>query len=1003
MYGSKNKSLSAESELKSAYDYLYKGDYKQCMRIIKKKMPKLKSSIDKTYFNILKLRVLRKLKHTKEEKELLTQMIEDFSKNEELYMDHDLANYFKNFLRNIDQPEAAQNIFNIQLKNKNLNDINEKEQRDIIKELVLGLQFKDIYSKCNTFLKQKNLTHEKYLILLKHEAVYYLYKNKKLPEKMTKKIFDDFVKNIELYREQTGYFDIVAQFADIFNDEETMINVLSQKKKDELIHVPLDEIKLDKLYREKKFDEIISALFKKIKENPEKCLFNDYERLINLIFFYCEENKIKIECDKVIKDINPENINKELISLEKDPNGLLKLLMELFENIKKTTGEKIVNSYKSGVLGQLMICHNIIKFNKEYNEEIHLYIKSQIINLLDKCIRKQAILFEISKYFIYLNDADRNEICTKYKHEKVDENKYEELNSENLEHFIFYMKLRKCLNMEKDKPISEIIINIFKAYLLAEKNIIKNKKLEKGERGVADDLIILANEYYYEKFGEEKDDKKLVDVPLSLILMCMNIYSRNKSPYNYDISYYLAKTYGYLVMNDDALDTLIYMNLKGPQNDTISYFLFNYLVNHHEGLNTLINHSENWQIENRTNSHKTFWKLIDGGNFWKTQELLDFLEDNNLSYYNYLLQFYEIVLGLNEAIFNKEGIDEEKLKNHFEVIEKYYEKINPIMNKLVKNQDILFLLHKYDPNNYLYFDNKFEKLNENKNYKESNFRYILDSLNKKDNCLYESYPGYKNNYFEHKSVSPLGEYDQTNCLLMRVISLLMMSKLKENNDKIDLKIITDLNEKYKQLSAEVNNKLDINLSLLIDVFINSLKDANYLVANKDKIVELYSCFSEQVINKINDLRKNLTFQNYEQLIKLNDILSKNKYFYFFLYTNTTSKLLEIISDHKKESNDIANMKTKLNEIFKTPVINCLRDLQNKVDEMLKEKDNLANKQVIWDYENDIKTYFKEFSLEEDVISEFKNFANKSKVKHAELFTDMKNDSKKIVDYIKQIL
>ena len=132
-------------------------------------------------------------------------------------------------------------------------------------------------------------------------------------------------------------------------------------------------------------------------------------------------------------------------------------------------------------------------------------------------------------------------------------------------------------------------------------------------------------------------------------------------------------------------------------------------------------------------------------------------------------------------------------------------------------------------------------------------------------------------------------------------------------------------------------------------------------------------------------------------------MSKNKYFYFFLYTNVTSKLLEIISDHKKESNDIANMKTKLNEIFKTPVINCLRDLQNKVDELLKEKDNLANKEVIWDYENDIKTYFKEFTLEEDVISEFKNFANKSKVKHAELFTEMKNDSKKIVDYIKQIL
>jgi hypothetical protein len=184
-------------------------------------------------------------------------------------------------------------------------------------------------------------------------------------------------------------------------------------------------------------------------------------------------------------------------------------------------------------------------------------------------------------------------------------------------------------------------------------------------------------------------------------------------------------------MNQDALDTIIYMNLKGPQNDTISYFLFNYFVNYPQGLNSLINHSEGWQLENRKQSNKTFWKLIDNGNFWKTQELIDFLELNNLSYYDYLLQFYEIVLGLNDALFNKDGVDAEKEKNHYEVIEKFYQKILPLMDKFVKNQDILFLLHKYDGDNYLYFDNKYNELKKNKNYKETNYRFILDSLNKK--------------------------------------------------------------------------------------------------------------------------------------------------------------------------------------------------------------------------------------------------------------------------------
>ena len=1003
MHGPKNKSLSAEGELKSAYEFLYQRQYKECMRIIKKKMPKLKSAVDKAYFNILKLRVLKKLKQTKDEKKLLAELIKEFSENEELYSDQDATNYFKNYLRNNDESKAAQDIFEIQLKKKDLKNINEKEQRDIIKELSLGLQFKDIYSKCNTFLKQKNLTHEKYLILIQHEALYYLYKNKKLPESMTKKKFDEFVKNIELYRDQKGYFDIVAQFAEIFNDEEKLINILSQKKKEELIHVPLDEIKMDKLYKEKKYDEIISILFKKIKDNPEKCLFNDYERLINLIFSYCEEKKVSIEINKIIKDINVDNIKNELVSLEKDPNGLLKMVIELFENVKKSPGDKIINSFKSGILGQLMICHNIIKYTKQYDEDIHSYIRTEIIKLLVKCVKKQAILFEISKYFIYLNEQDRNEVLSTFKPEKVDENKFDELNSENLEKFIFYMKLRKCLNADKDKPLSEIIIYIFKAYLFVIKTITKNKKLEKGERGVGDDLIILANEYYYEKFGEENNGKKIIDTPLALILMSMNIYSRNKSPYNYDISYYLAKTYGYLIMNQDALDTLIYMNLKGPQSDTISFFLFNYFVNYPDGINALINHNESWQTENRTNSNKTFWKLIDAGNFWKTQELLDFLDVNNLSYYNYLLQFYEIVLGLNEAIYNKDAVDEEKEKNHYEVIEKFYEKILPIMDKLVKNQDILFLMHKYDPNNYLYFEENYEKLNENKNYKEDNYRFIMDRLNKKNNCLYECYPGYKNNYFDHKSVSPFGEYDNMNCLLMGVISLLIISKLKVSNDKVDKKLISELNEKYKQISNNVNNQLDINLSLLIDIYLKSLDDANYLVNNKDKIIELYSYFRGQVVDKINELRQNLNFQNLEGLIQINELFNKNKYFYFFLYGNITSKLFEIIADHKKESNDIANMKTKLNEIFKTPLINSLRDLQNKIDEILKLKDDIKNKEVVWDYKSDILSYFKDFTLEEEVLSEFKNFANKMKVKHSELFDGMKVSSKRIVDYIKQIL
>ena len=1000
MKASKNHSLSAESDLKQAEEYFRQGDYKQSLRMIKKKMQKLKSPVDKAYFNILKLNIFQKTKQSKEEKELLSQLIKEFKENEELNSDEPIMNYFKQYLRNNDEIKAAQELLKIQLDRKDLNNLDEKEQRNILKELCLGYQFKEIYSTCNKFLKKKNLVQEKYIILIQHEAVFYLYKNKSLSENMIRKIFDKFLNNMELYRDQTGYFDIIAQFLDAFKEDEKMINILSQRKKEELLHVPLEEIKLDKYYKDKKYDEIIKILFNKIKENPQKCLFNDYEKMINLIFTYCEGNNIKFDINKIVKDPVVENINKELISIEKDPNELLKTIIELFENIKITTGQKIINSYKSGILGQLMICHNIIKISKQFDEEIHSYMKDLIIQLLDKTVQKQAILFEISKYFIYLNEKDRNDICLKYKPDKVDETNFQELNNENLNNFIFYLKLRKCFGMDKDKPVSEIMIFIFKAYLFATKNIIKNTKLEKGERGIADDLIVLANEYYYEHFGEENNGKKLIEPSLSLILMCMNIYSRNKSPYNYDISYYLAKTYGHILLNEDASNTLVYMNLKGPQKDTISFFLFNFFENYQKGLNLLINYSDGWQIENRTNSNKTFWKFIDGGNFWKTQELFDFLDQNNYSYYHYLLKFYEIIMGYCEVIYNKEGIDDEKEKNYIEAIDKFYTKISPLMDKLVKNQDILFLMHKYDANNYSFFDNKYEKLTENKNYNENNFRSTLDSLNKKNNCLYELYPGYKNNYFEHKSISPFGEYDDNNCLFMRIISYLLVTKLNIENKNFDINATIELNNKYKEIANKVNNKLDINLSLLIDIFLNSLKDTNYFLNNKDKIVELYSYFDERIIKKMNEYRNILNFHNLEILSKLSSLFYKNRFFYFFLYTKITSKFLYFISDHKNENNDIANMKTKLNEIFKTPLINSLRDLQNKIDELLKQKNNKENE---WNYENDIKTYFKDFNLDEEVFSEFKGFANKMKVKHSELFEDIKTEAKYIVDFVKQIL
>ena len=105
---------------------------------------------------------------------------------------------------------------------------------------------------------------------------------------------------------------------------------------------------------------------------------------------------------------------------------------------------------------------------------------------------------------------------------------------------------------KNNEKIKEIIIKCIKAYLQVIKTIEKDRKLEKGERLMADDLIVLSNEYYYEYYEEVKK----IDNNLSSMLLFINLFSHQKSPYNYDISIYLAITYGHICLYPDALEIM---------------------------------------------------------------------------------------------------------------------------------------------------------------------------------------------------------------------------------------------------------------------------------------------------------------------------------------------------------------------------------------------------------------------------------------------------------------
>ena len=123
------------------------------------------------------------------------------------------------------------------------------------------------------------------------------------------------------------------------------------------------------------------------------------------------------------------------------------------------------------------------------------------------------------------------------------------------------------------------------------------------------------------------------------------------------------------------------------------------------------------------------------------------------------------------------------------------------------------------------------------------------------------------------------------------------------------------------------------------------------------------------------------------------------------FVNVTSKYEDFITDHKKELKEPQLLKAKINEIFKSPIINELRETEKLLDDLIlkcHKEDNFG-----WNFEEELN---KEKILDiedEDIKKQLTNCGNdilfKIDEKHKDLFKDIKESCKRIIDYIKQLI
>lgn len=974
---SKHKSLSADSELSSAYDLLNKGEYSQCNRIIKKKMPKLKSAIDKTNFNIVKILLLDKTKRNKEKIQLLNEVKSQFLSNQELISHNSLVAHFKRILRSFNDDKGAQDLFNLQMKKMHFLTMDQNEQNELLKELTINFDFKELYSKVSSFIKTPNDANVNYLLLLKYEAMYCLTIIKFFSTNMLTTKYTELIKDFDKLKDERGYFDLIALYTIAMNKPDFFLTYF-EAKRIEFTNAPIEDLKYDIYLSQGKVDLIFRNLIDNIIENRDKCNFKSFERIINIVFWFNNTQlKEAISVTKVSlangKDVSYHNI-KDIKEITTVLNGLL----NLFEDIKTQSGRNL-NSFKSGVLAQLLLFHNMIISTKSICKEIEMDMFNLVISILDKAFSKHSILFEISKYFIYFNDDMRKSVLDKYS---------SFINEKDIEKNLFYLKLRKVLSdMKGDANVlSSLISELIEKYL---EMTVENIQLEKGERIPCDDLIVLANEYYYENSVLHDNNH------LTYSLVICNIIAHEKSPYNYDISYYLLKTYSHINLSNEALNILQYMNMKGPQFETSSYIAFPAFIVYSKGMKYLIENNLRWQNDNREKSKSTLWKMFTGRNFWNSQEILQFINANQNSYYTILLEFFNLLLLFSESYFPINQTQEETEENRHDYLSTLKELITSLEekeknNSIMRNQDLLISIHKYCYDDYKYFNYDYDLLMSNDNYSNDNYRFKIDSLNKENNYIYHLYPGYKNNFFKQNKISIFGSYDNIEYLKLRMHSINLFGNISS------MEIFKELLKKYISSANETKSEIDILISQLSLIMVTIHEDICLFEIKEQEIYNIYSKINETLTSRINDIRKKLAFDDYKVIKEFIFVFNEIKEFYCVPLTAISSKFLDLISQNRKKLKDANIIKAKLNESFKSPFINMIKENIKHLDFFIGSANKKEVKSLI--IENTLTQ-----TMTEKYLAKTEEINSKIIERIKDIFKEIKDYSKRMEDYIKQLL
>ena len=300
-----------------------------------------------------------------------------------------------------------------------------------------------------------------------------------------------------------------------------------------------------------------------------KCIFEHYESVIRSLVNKNKEDVSKVSLSDFIKDIEtPIDSTDNMFqvgdsSFETIKNFAKSLVHYSTFNLDSKTTESH-NIRKSSILSLLYLFHKL-RLN---GSSIDLTKRSNFLDLCLSYAKKYAsvtsMIFDLKPYFVYFNNADKDEFISALKEvseeclekaedkEKAKEDRYTRMR-------LSYWKSIKMLGLDLIKHEAEIL-NEYKEVIELE------KKPEQGERRISDDYLLILEEAY-----EDNDESPSLFKASSLRRIILLEKGLAISPYNFDLNLKLVKIYECLGISEQYKRVHSVLTLKGILLESIGF------------------------------------------------------------------------------------------------------------------------------------------------------------------------------------------------------------------------------------------------------------------------------------------------------------------------------------------------------------------------------------------------------------------------------------------------